>query len=410
MSHRQNSDTRYGSVAKAFHWLTALLIFTVLPVGLLAQNTAETLALADSAPDQALISRATFLFSLHKTLGVTIFFVALLRILWALTQTKPGLLNGDNWLEARAAETVHWLLYGSLVLVPLSGWVHHASTTGFAPIWWPFGQSLPFVPKDEHVSEIAATLHHLLIYVLGGALVLHIAGALKHHLVDRDATLRRMLPGDVEASPTTAQPSHTLPLIGALAVWAVVIGGAATLGWFKTHDASASAPVTLAAEGGNWQVKDGTLQITVTQMGSEITGSFTDWSALIQYADAPDDTGKHGEVEVTIHTASLTLGSVTSQAVGKGYLESETHPQASFRADIMNGDNGLQAQGDLTIREISAPLTLPFELAIDGETARASGSATVDRRDFNIGADVTDEGSLAFAVVISFDLTATRAP
>lgn len=410
MSHRQNSETRYGSVAKTFHWLTALLILTVIPIGIVAQNTAEALSSVDSAPDQALISRATLLFSIHKTLGVTIFFVAILRIMWAFSQPKPGLLNGDKWLESRAAETVHWLLYGSLGLVPLSGWVHHAATTGFAPIWWPFGQSLPFVPKDETLAETAATLHHLLIYVLGGALVLHIAGALKHHFIDKDATLRRMWPGAAEAAPTSEQPGHTLPLLGALAVWAVVIGGAASLGWFKAHDTSDSTPVTLAAEGGNWQVQDGVLQITVTQMGSEISGSFADWSALIQYADAPDDTGKHGEVEVTIRTASLTLGSVTSQAIGKGYLEAEVHPQAEFKADILSTDNGLRAKGDLTIRDVSVPLDLPFELEIDGEIAKASGSVTVDRRDFNMGLDVTDEGSLAFAVVISFDLTAARAP
>ncbi|QGX98619.1 cytochrome [Roseovarius faecimaris] len=410
MSHRHNTLTRYGSVAKSFHWLTALLILTIVPVGLVAQNLAETLAQADTAPDQTLISRATFLFSLHKTLGMTVFFVALLRLLWAVTQTKPGLLNGDKWLEARAAETVHWLLYGSLILVPLSGWVHHAATTGFAPIWWPFGQSLPFVPKDDALAETAATLHHLLIYVLGGALLLHIAGALKHHLIDGDATLRRMWPGTTEAHPTAVQPGHALPALGALLVWALVIGGAASLGWFKAHEVRSTTPVTLAAEGGNWQVQEGVLQITVTQMGSEITGSFSDWSALIQYAETPDETGKHGEVEVTIGTASLTLGTVTSQALGAGYLQADAHPTALFKGDIISVDNGLQAKGNLTIRDVSVPATLPFDLSIDGDTAEAKGAMTVDRRDFNMGLDVTDEGSLAFAVEISFDLTAMRAP
>ena len=176
-----------------FHWLTALLILANLPLGWFATQLAEEIAATGGS--DALVARATLLFSIHKTTGVAIFLVALARILWALTQTKPGLLNGDTAVEARAAETAHWLLYGSLVAVPLSGWVHHAATTGYAPIWWPLGQSLPFVPKSEAVAEIAATLHFLFILVLAGALAAHVAGALKHHLIDGDATLRRMLPG-----------------------------------------------------------------------------------------------------------------------------------------------------------------------------------------------------------------------
>ncbi|MBQ0749341.1 MAG: cytochrome b, partial [Roseovarius sp.] len=187
---RTNSATSFGSIAKSFHWLTALLILSNLPLGWYATDVAEAVA---AEPTEALISQATFLFSLHKTLGVAIFFVALARILWALSQPKPGLLNGDRGIEAWAAETAHWLLYGSLVLVPLSGWVHHAATSGFAPIWWPLGQSLPLVPKSEALSDLAATLHFLFVLVLAGTIAAHVGGALKHHLLDGDATLRRML-------------------------------------------------------------------------------------------------------------------------------------------------------------------------------------------------------------------------
>jgi len=116
---RRNTTGSYGSVAKTFHWLTALLILTIIPVGLVANDMAEALrdpAIPSTAED---FTRTFLLFSIHKTLGVTIFFVALARILWALTQPKPQLLNADNRIKSLLAETVHWLLYGSLVLVPL---------------------------------------------------------------------------------------------------------------------------------------------------------------------------------------------------------------------------------------------------------------------------------------------------
>ncbi|MEM9844950.1 MAG: cytochrome b/b6 domain-containing protein, partial [Pseudomonadota bacterium] len=144
-----NTQTRYGAVTKTFHWLTALLILSAIPLGFVANDIAHAIKNPDIATSDADITRAALLFSLHKTIGVASFFVALGRIAWAMSQPKPGLLNGDKKLESYAAETVHWLLYGSLLLAPLSGWVHHAATTGFAPIWWPFGQSLPFIPKNE---------------------------------------------------------------------------------------------------------------------------------------------------------------------------------------------------------------------------------------------------------------------
>lgn len=408
MTDLTNTESRYGGVTKGFHWLTALLILALIPLGIIAENLAHAIESGARAPDQALVDRAVLLFSIHKTLGVAVFFVSLLRILWALSQPRPGLLNGDKPLESFAASTVHWLLYGSLVLVPLSGWVHHAATTGFAPIWWPFGQSLPFVPKDEGWAETAGTLHTVLGWVLMGALALHVAGALKHHLIDGDATLRRMLPGPARSIATARQPGHLAPLIGALAIWAAVLGSATAAGWVSLGVQRAAISTSLAAEGGNWQVQEGALRLTVVQGGADVTGSFADWSAQIQYADTPDATGRHGEVAVDIRTGTLSLGSVTSQATGPGYLDSAAHPLAEFRADIVRRAAGLVAVGELSIREISVPVEMPFDLTIEGDSAQASGTLRVDRRDFNMGMDVTDESSLAFGVEISFEVTAQR--
>ena len=123
------------------------------------------------------------------------FFTALLRILWALTQKRPGLLNADHRLEAFAAETAHWVLYGCMLLVPLTGWIHHGAAEGFAPIWWPFGQSLPFIPKDAQLSAIFGSIHTTLTPVLALTILAHIGGALKHPILDKDHTPRHMHPG-----------------------------------------------------------------------------------------------------------------------------------------------------------------------------------------------------------------------
>jgi len=418
-----NSYDRYGAVTKSFHWLTALLILSAIPLGLFANDLAHAVRNPDIATTEADVSRAAFLFSLHKTMGVTVFFVALLRILWAMGQTKPGLLNGDKPIEARAAETVHWLLYGSLVAVPLTGWMHHAATTGFAPIWWPFGQSLPFVPKDDGLAHTFASLHYILNWVLWLSLAAHVAGALKHHVIDRDATLRRMLPGGTTAEPTARQPGHLLPAVAALVVWAAALGTGGALGYFshetetsQATEAKTAEPATETADAETtassetsenaWTVTDGTLGLTVIQMGSEVDGQFEEWTADIVYDETADSDGKHGTVEVTVTIASLTLGSVTSDAKGSDYLAAQNHPTATFSADLVSRDGGHVATGTLTIKGNAVPVEMPFELSIDGDTASASGGLTVDRRDFGIGGQ--SEGNVGASVDIRFDLTAER--
>ncbi len=400
-----NTPNSYGSVAKTFHWLTALLIITLFPLGLVANNMAYEIKTA-SAPADGLVAQTAWLFSLHKTLGVAVFFVALLRILWALGQPKPGLLHPDRKVESLAAETVHWLLYGSLVLVPLSGWIHHAAASGFAPIWWTFGQGLPLVPKSESVAATFGGAHWVLTKVLGVSLLLHIAGALKHHIIDKDMTLRRMWFGHAELPRTNVKHGQGKPIVVALALWAVALSGGAALGVYDSHG-GASQGAALEDVQSDWQVQEGTLAITVTQLGTDVTGQFDDWTAAISF-DETVQNGIAGSVDVTIAIGSLTLGSVTAQAMGPDFFDAETYATAMFTADIMRVVDGYEAQGTLTIRDQSMPITLPFGLSINENEASMSGQLTLDRRDFNIGANMADESSLKFAVNVKIDLTATR--
>lgn len=404
-----NSPTTYGAVTKGFHWLTALLILTEIPVGFIANTMAVALRDPANVPQQASIALTVTLFSVHKTLGVSLFFIALARILWALAQRKPGLLNGDKPAEAWLAETVYWLLYSALVLVPLSGWIYHAATTGFAPIWWPFGQDLPFVPKNHSLADLMSVLHYILQWVLIGAIGLHVAGALKHHVIDRDATLRRMLPGHCAAQPTRAQPGHFMPAITAIAIWLGILGGAYMLGWLSQERKFGPAAQAEALEQvhSEWQVQSGEIRITIKQLGSDITGQFADWTADISYDEEPSADGTQGKVSININVASLTLGAVSSQAMGAGYFDVKNYPIASFKADIINLDGGPIARGILTVRDQSVPLDIPFDLQITGGEAIASGQATVDRRGLSMGLGLA-EGALGYAVQIGFKLTAKR--
>ncbi|MGB7316887.1 MAG: cytochrome b/b6 domain-containing protein [Planktotalea sp.] len=392
-----NTARSYGSLAKTFHWLTVLLILTAIPLGIISNR------LPFETGDQ--LAFKALMFSLHKTVGVTAFFVALARILWAISQTKPAGLHPERRAETLLAELVHWLLYGSLVLVPLTGWIHHAATTGFAPIWWPFGQNLFFVPKSETLAATTAGLHIVFERVLMISIILHIAGALKHHFIDKDDTLRRMLPGKTEAG--TPHPANkTLPIVLALVAWIAAMGVGSLLGLYHAHSDAADRAV-LEEVNSDWTVETGTLTLSITQFGSEVTGSFEDWTADITYA-AKESPGSHGTVRALISIGSLTLGSVTGQALGPDFFDASTHPTAQFNAELVYQADGYIAEGALTIRGITVPVRMPFNLTVEGETADMKGRLLLDRRAFNIGDNMPDEGSLAFAVNVNVALRATR--
>lgn len=216
-----NTKANFGAVSKTLHWIGALLIFAMIALGLWAvQSPLET-------PEQ--MAAKWELFALHKTVGVCAFGFGLVRLISMALQPKPLPLAHHGAREVFVARTAHWLLSLLLVLVPLAGWVRHASLPGFAPLYLPFGDQLPFVHADQNLSEIASTMHFGFIVLLMITVALHVAGALKHHFIDRDSTLRRMLPGfgptpEVQASPAKL-PALVLALamIGSVAALAIAL-------------------------------------------------------------------------------------------------------------------------------------------------------------------------------------------
>ncbi len=393
----QNTHSTYGSVTKTFHWLTALLIVVAFPLGILAGDA--PFATSDE------IAQKAWLFSLHKTVGILAFFTAFGRILWAISQKKPALLNPDHRLEAFMAHLVHWLLYISMLMTPLSGWITHAASTGFAPVLLPFGDTLPFVPKSEALADLAAGAHYVFPKLLLITVVLHVAGALKHAFIDRDATLQRMLPFTPHISPLPAQTPHRAPMLVAIGIFAVATGFGAYLGQSKPPR---TAPAQLTRVASDWRVTQGRLQISVRQFGNTVTGEFADWTARISF-DQHAPAAKKGHVEVVISIGSLTLGAITDQALGFDYLAADDRPKATYAADIFAGENGgYVAKGTLTLKGVSQALAFPFELALMDSTAEMHGVFTLNRMDFGIGAIQPDDSSLGFNVAVEVELSAEK--
>ena len=144
-------------------------------------------------------------------------------------------------------------------------------------------------------------------------------------------------------------------------------------------------------------VEPGTIGITIKQFGSEVSGSFEDWTSVIEF---DPETGT-GSVETTIAINSLTLGSVTSQAMSADFFDAETFPTATFVADITPFDaGGYVASGTLSVKDQSVLVDLPFSLDFDGRRAAMAGSLSVNRLDFGVGTNMPDETNLAFEIRI----------
>jgi cytochrome b561 len=171
---------RYSAAAIGLHWLVALMILCSATLGLYMV-------------DLQLSPTKLKLYSWHKWLGVTIFLVAAVRLVWRLTHPAPDLpATVPSW-QRRAAALTHALLYLLLFVIPLSGWLM-SSALGVQVVYFGVLPLPDLVEKDKALGEQLKLAHLALNVTLLTLVVLHVAAALKHHFLDRDEVLHRMLP------------------------------------------------------------------------------------------------------------------------------------------------------------------------------------------------------------------------
>lgn len=179
---------RYTTPAIVFHWLIALLIFA-------------NIALAWSWPNVADASVRP-LIDTHKSIGITILGLVVLRILWRATHRPPAASANHKPWEKHLAHAVHMLLYAAILVMPLSGWIMDSAFKDaathpnyyFGLFQWPrIGWIASLDPATKKVvHDSFDTVHGLAADLIYGLVFLHIAGALKHQFVDKDHELARM--------------------------------------------------------------------------------------------------------------------------------------------------------------------------------------------------------------------------
>lgn len=171
---------RYTATAITLHWLTALLVLVTFPLGVYMHEL-------------QLSPFKLQLLSYHKWIGVTIFLLTLWRLAWRVGHIPPPLPETIPLWQQRAAQGLHYLLYALLLIIPLSGWLM-SSAKGVPVVYLGLVQLPDLVGKDKALGDLLHEVHEALNFGLLALVGMHVAAALKHHFIDMDATLLRMLP------------------------------------------------------------------------------------------------------------------------------------------------------------------------------------------------------------------------
>lgn len=413
---------RYSSVAILLHWTIALLLLFQVSLGWRLEDMPQGVGLFAA-------------YQLHKSIGITILLLSVLRLVVRLLVRRPPPVAGHPAVVFLAS-AVHGLLYVVMVGAPITGWIIVSTskikvpTLLFGAIPW------PHLPLGAGWHDPADALHGALGFLLVILIVLHVAGALRHHLMRHDL-LGRMLPFKSYGALSTAAavaivvafaamaaaklwpfpsaaapvPSLPAPLDNgaelANAANAVEEAANAMVASVNAIENVAEAPVPPAP----WKVAaGGRLGFSADYSGSPIEGSFRTWDADILFS--PDDL-PNSKIGVTVDLASVdTADSQRDEMLtGSDFFDTAAHPTARFASRTITHRSGkaYRASGTLTLHGVSQPVTLDFTLDIKGDKATVSGSAAFNRTSFKVGSGewaATDQ--VKDGVKVTFRFTANR--
>lgn len=171
---------RYDNIAIAFHWLLALMLVGSFSVGLYMSDLPFSV-------------QRVKLFNYHKWAGMTILGLTILRLLWRLSHVPPPEVAGPRW-QQRAAKATHAAMYLLCLAIPMVGWAY-SSAAGMQIVVYGVLPMPNLLMVDPDLAKAIKPWHGRLAYALAALVALHVAAGLKHHFVDRDGLLYRMLPG-----------------------------------------------------------------------------------------------------------------------------------------------------------------------------------------------------------------------
>ncbi|WP_440957599.1 cytochrome b [Oceanicaulis sp. LC35] len=185
------ASSRYTTVAIILHWLIAAMLISLIFVGWWMEDLGAAARAGEVSFD---FTRGVY--NWHKTAGILVLVLSLVRLGWRLTHPAPALPSGMKPWEAFAAKAIHKLFYVVMIGLPLIGWLMVSNSSLPTRLFNIEGFNLPGlpVPDSEFLHEALESAHGAGAWVIIVLLALHAGAALKHHIIERDGVLTRMLP------------------------------------------------------------------------------------------------------------------------------------------------------------------------------------------------------------------------
>jgi len=380
------AHAHYTAFAKWLHWLVAGLI--------LAQYL--LMELAERAEHAGLTVKQLGIVANHKSIGITILLFAFARVGFRLISPAPALPNSMPGWQIKASHASHVLLYVFLFALPITGWLM-SSASAYTVSWFNWLTLPDLIVADKANADWLKVVHERLSDALVILAAVHIVAALKHHIIDKDSVLTRMLSKG--------------SLAAGLLVLVMSIG---LFGGFKSDNKMLGSKEPVITNEANstiskvelkqsvlplWQIDyaNSHIKFTGEQAGAPFTGQWQQWQGALQFS--ADD------LEQSVFNVSVDIGSVESNdderdetILSADFFDVLKFPNAEFQAQNFSSiDNGFVASGQLTIKEINQPATLRFTVEQSGGEITLIGKATLERHKWNIGigdwADPTWVGS-----------------
>jgi len=401
------TTTRYHEVARILHWLIAALIVLQYVLAEMAEDASSDLQ------ELALLAN-------HKSVGMTVFMLAIVRIVWRFTHTVPPLPESMPRWQVRASNLSHVLLYLLIFALPVSGWLF-SSATAYSVSWFGIFVFPDLIGGDKSLAEVLEEVHEILAKVLFFVALLHILAALKHGLLNRDGVLSRM----------SSWLSIGLFLVAiVVGVWQLSVPAPSADKWSSEVETDVeksvekeqatrsadhiapAAPVMIDTSLPPWNIdkRMSYIRFTADQAGAPFTGSWPQWSADVRFE--PDDLAA-SSASVRVDTTSPATGDSERDAtlVKPEWFDSSVHPEVIFRTIAISAvdTGGYLATGTLRIRNSEHPIRLTFtHQHLDGKDT-ITGVVKLDRIELGVGTgEWTDTSWVGQHVKVEFQVTGTQ--
>lgn len=178
MTFKTKGTTSYSTFIKLLHWLIAFAVIIMLCMGFFL----------GSIPEQY----QSTAYMLHKATGISILFLIIIRFIGIQISGRPPLPASVKPWEKYLSRFVQYSFYLLLIIMPLSGWIMSVAAKRIPSFFGLFNMPLPGIEPNKSLADFMANSHEIIAWILIAFIVLHIAGALKHHFIDKDNVLKKM--------------------------------------------------------------------------------------------------------------------------------------------------------------------------------------------------------------------------